>query len=63
MIAGRLTPMLYHFIVVFSVIKSECKSEMDVEVSTVPDMVPVMNWDMTGCELPDSLTDTSTGWH
>ena len=50
-------------LVLFSVIKSECKSELDVEVSSLPDMVPTMNWDMTGCDLPDSFTDTSTGWH
>lgn len=42
-----------------SVIKSECESEMDVEVST-PDMVPVMNWDLTECEQADNFLDTST---
>ena len=41
--------------------KSECEGEMDVEVSTLPDMVPVMNWDFTECDQTDSFLDTSTG--
>ena len=36
---------------------------MDVEVATLPDIVPVMNWDLTGCEQPDTFLDTSTGWN
>ena len=41
--------------------KSECESEMEVEVSTLPDMVPVMNWDLTECDQTDNFLDTSTG--